>query len=293
MKPLQEFEYPPEDEFWEYVKLILNYKPSRGRNKLAQTDEMQEVHLRATGEKIPDRVLSGKLLSPDGEVSALGQELIRYFCRRAQQVSSLLDDLREEEEGLEEMESLGLIAKKHKPQSPGQSESPRIVQQTIEAISQRVAAESGMEVNTDPGGRCVMFVNDHLLVTPRRMDGALPGLFNPVALWEIKEYWGRAGGSKMSDVVYESELVGWALYRFNKALPSAAQVHHYVIIDGKGRWKGDSRGGRQSDLGRLVDLLNQGLISELLYGKNILPEWTRILHEEAERYQAREAKNSG
>ena len=43
----------------------------------------------------------------------------------------------------------------------------------------------------------------------RRVDGACPGVVNPIAIWEIKEYWGKTkGGSKMSDAVYECHLVG-------------------------------------------------------------------------------------
>ena len=113
--------------------------------------------------------------------------------------------------------------------------------------------------------------DDYVWVSPRRLDGALPGLFNPVAIWEIKEYWGvTGGGSKMSDAIYECQLVGQELRAF-EAL-HGVELAHYVVLDGKAQWA-----SRRSDLRRAVDLLCMGLVDELVVGREALTDWPRII----------------
>ena len=94
---------------------------------------------------------------------------------------------------------------------------------------------------------------------------------NPRVVWEIKEYWGKtSGGSKMSDAVYECNLVGRELREYEER--SGVQVEHVVFVDGREQWH-----ARKSDLARFVDLLNQGLIDTLIIGKDVETDWERSL----------------
>lgn len=112
---------------------------------------------------------------------------------------------------------------------------------------------------------------NQLHVTARNLDGAIPGLTNPRVVWEIKEYWGKtSGGSKMSDAVYECNLVGRELREYEER--SGVQVEHVVFVDGREQWH-----ARKSDLARFVDLLNQGLIDTLIIGKDVETDWERSL----------------
>jgi hypothetical protein len=75
----------------------------------------------------------------------------------------------------------------------------------------------GLRVDVAPTRHCVRLESNHLHVTARNMDGAIPSLESPEAIWKIKEYWGKTkGGSKMSDAVYEWALVGRELREFEE-----------------------------------------------------------------------------
>ena len=50
----------------------------------------------------------------------------------------------------------------------------------------------------------------------RRMDGAYPSVIDPVAVWEVKEYYGTTTfGSRVADAVYETMLDGYELRDFS------------------------------------------------------------------------------
>jgi hypothetical protein len=109
-------------------------------------------------------------------------------------------------------------------------------------------------------------------VTARNLDGAIPALTNPTVVWEIKEYWGKTkGGSKMSDALYECNLVGLELREFEEY--AGLRVAHIVFLDGKEQWT-----VRRSDVVRFIDLHNQGLIDHLIVGREVENDWARILN---------------
>jgi hypothetical protein len=163
----------------------------------------------------------------------------------------------------------------------GYHKSSKVLVNTVDAVVLRECDNAGVEVNTDPQSRAAIMSDSHIWVSPRRLDGALPALLNPVALWEIKEYWGKTkGGSKMSDAIYELQLVGEELREFEDAV--GIHVNHYAILDGREQW-----GARQSDLRRAVDLLYSGLLDELIVGREVLSEWPDIVRECCEQARLR------
>jgi len=142
----------------------------------------------------------------------------------------------------------------------------------VSSIANKVCADKGVTIDDDPQKRCAWCQNNELHVTARNLDGAVPGLINPYAIWEIKEYWGKTkGGSKMSDAVYECQLVGHELLDYSAR--SGQNIHHIVFLDGKEQW-----GHRKSDLKRFLDLLNQGLIDHLIVGKEVELAWEPLLN---------------
>ncbi len=95
----------------------------------------------------------------------------------------------------------------------------------------------------------------------RRVDGAFPSTINPVALWEIKEYYHTTTfGSRVADGVYETLLDGMELAELSTN--EGMDVRHYLIVDSHFTWWECGR----SYLCRLVDMLHMGYVDEILFG---------------------------
>lgn len=99
----------------------------------------------------------------------------------------------------------------------------------------------------------------------RRVDGAYPSVKNPIALWEIKEYYYTTTfGSRIADGVYETQLDGWELYEANLNLDT--EVNHLLIVDAYDTWWNKGK----SYLCRLIDILHMGLVDEVIFGKEVI-----------------------
>lgn len=98
----------------------------------------------------------------------------------------------------------------------------------------------------------------------RRVDGALPGVVNPVAIWEVKEYYYTTTfGSRVADGVYETLLDGMELEEMR--LSTGREVEHVLILDAHYTWWECGR----SYLCRIIDMLNMGYVSEVLFGREV------------------------
>jgi hypothetical protein len=75
----------------------------------------------------------------------------------------------------------------------------------------------------------------------------------------------------MSDAVYECALVGLELRQFEDRV-GAPSVLHVVFLDGKDQWS-----SCKSDLKRFIDLFHQGLIDDLIVGREVETEWPSLL----------------
>jgi hypothetical protein len=107
----------------------------------------------------------------------------------------------------------------------------------------------------------------------RRVDGAFPGPVDPVAVWEIKEYYYTTTfGSRVADGVYESLLDGLELEELRD---KGVDVKHYLMIDDSFTWWDCGR----SYLCRIIDMLHMGHVDEVLFGAEIVQELPRIVKE--------------
>lgn len=155
-----------------------------------------------------------------------------------------------------------------KNQSHHQSSKALIA--AVSGIAEEICRSAETTVNLDPQRRAVWLLGSALHASARNLDGAMPSLENPSAIWEIKEYWGKTkGGSKMSDAVYECLLVGLELRTFEAK--SGLLVAHIVFVDGKDQWA-----HRKSDLVRFIDLHQQGLIDHLIVGREVETVWPQL-----------------
>ncbi|MEM9887994.1 MAG: hypothetical protein AAF849_19015 [Bacteroidota bacterium] len=99
----------------------------------------------------------------------------------------------------------------------------------------------------------------------RRVDGAFPSVINPIAIWEIKEYYYTTTfGSRVADGVYETQLDGWELWETKQSL--GKNVLHYLIIDDYNTWWNMGK----SYLCRLIDIMHIGLVTEVLFGREVI-----------------------
>lgn len=108
----------------------------------------------------------------------------------------------------------------------------------------------------------------------RRFDGAFPSIRNPLMVWEIKEYYyATTFGSRVADGVYETQLDG---YEFNEIYNrTGTKVYHVLFIDAYGTWwkKG------KSYLCRIIDILNSGIVDEVIVGREIFTRWPELIKE--------------
>jgi len=112
----------------------------------------------------------------------------------------------------------------------------------------------------------------------RRIDGAFPAPVNPIAVWEIKEYYYTTTfGSRVADGVYESLLDGMEIedLKVNEGI----DVKHYLMVDAYYTWWECGR----SYLCHIVDMLHMGYIDEVLFGREVIKrvpelakEWTKL-----------------
>ncbi len=113
----------------------------------------------------------------------------------------------------------------------------------------------------------------------RRVDGAFPSAVNPVALWEIKEYYYTTTfGSRIADGVYETLLDGMELEELREH--TRIDVKHYLIVDAYGTWWVQGK----SYLCRMIDIAHMGYVDEVIFGREVVDripalakEWIDLL----------------
>jgi len=138
----------------------------------------------------------------------------------------------------------------------------------IEANSQ------GHDCNFDPRV-LTKFIRDQapLRTLARRLDGAFPTAINPVAVWEIKEYYHTTTfGSRVADAVYETILDGMELREMSDN--QNISVLHYMMIDSHYTWWECGR----SYLCRIVDALHMGYLDEALFGYEVIERLPAIVN---------------
>ncbi len=126
----------------------------------------------------------------------------------------------------------------------------------------------------------------------RRVDGAFPSVINPVAIWEVKEYYYTTTfGSRVADGVYESLLDGLELEDLREE--ENIDIRHYPFIDAKFTWWVKGR----SYLCRIIDMLHMGYVDEVIVGREVItrlpelvPTWVELAKKSK---QTKELKKTG
>jgi hypothetical protein len=268
--------------FWANVRSIsqhLGYT-LRGRNqiKIPTIEEMISSML-ALG-------LSSDHIHLDEKPTEMGILLLAYFKHRADVlndfVSKKLMDVNAARETFEN------LVKHHNPSCPipmnkqkGEKKAPAYFTGIINILIE--ANKNGFPCNYDPRELTSITINGSPLRTlARRVDGAFPSTTNPIAIWEIKEYYYTTTfGSRVADGVYETLLDGLELEEIREH--ENIDVKHYLMIDDYNTWWNMGR----SYLCRIIDMLHMGYVDEALFGFEVverLPEivkdWVKIKEEQ-------------
>lgn len=141
----------------------------------------------------------------------------------------------------------------------------------------------GLPCNYDPRELTAVTLNGAPLRTlARRVDGAFPAIVNPIAVWEIKEYYYTTTfGSRVADGVYETLLDGMELEELREH--EGIDVKHYLMVDDYNTWWNMGR----SYLCRIVDMLHMGYVDEVLFGSEVIERLPQIVREWVSIYNAR------
>ena len=272
MKPDARFLRLPKT-FWANVRTIsqeVGYTVrGRGVIKIPTIDEM----LVALG-KI---CLEGRhIVGVTGKPKRLGRNLQDYFAYRAdilntyveprlmdaQRAKSLFRKLKSELQP-----TCPLPMNKQKGEKRADAYLTGIVNMLVERSAE------GFSCDYDPRVLTTITKNNAPLRTlARRIDGAFPSTINPIAVWEIKEYYYTTTfGSRIADGVYETLLDGIELEELREH--ENIDVKHYLMTDAHYTWWDCGK----SYLCRFVDMLHMGYVDEILFGHEVVERLPTIV----------------
>lgn len=279
MKASNKFLNQPKD-FWATVRTLsqeLGYTNKRDKTILVPT--MGSV--RAAFSKLS--LSMDRIENKNGLLTNFGESLFDYFEYRADVLDNfvkhqLMNRYEAEELFLEVKANIEykcpLPLNKQKGDKKNYAFLTGMVNMLIESNI------DGLPCNYDPRSLTTITHNAMPLRTlARRVDGAFPAVINPVAIWEIKEYYYTTTfGSRVADGVYESLLDGMEIEELEAA--GHARIQHVLIVDDYFTWWSCGR----SYLCRIIDMLHMGYLDEVIFGKEVvvrLPvlvdEWKKML----------------
>jgi hypothetical protein len=278
MKPDQRF-LRQSKHFWANVRSIseqLGYTNANGQIGIPQISQM-----RASLQKLS--LNPNHVAAENGRPTNLGKSLLAYFTFRAHTLNTFVEprlmDLERARKVYTEFHAkLSPLYPIPMNKQTGEKKAPAYFTGLVNMLIE--ANIGGLSCNYNPGKlTTVTRDNAPLRTLARRVDGAFPGTVNPVAVWEIKEYYYTTTfGSRVADGVYESLLDGMELVELREH--AGIDVKHYLMVDSHFTWWVKGR----SYLCRIIDMLHMGYLDEALFGYEVterLPslarEWVRIL----------------
>lgn len=260
--------------FWANVRTIsqaLGYTDRRSR----QIREHSQEEIVNAYESLE---LSSKHLfdAVSSEPTVMGETLLKYFECRARLLAIAAKNLMDAPEAMQEFMKLEFDLSPTHPfamnKQKGDKAGPALFTGIINML---LESKLGSRCDFDPR-QLTTVTRDGLPVRTlaRRVDGAFPSIVNPVAIWEIKEYYHTTTfGSRIADGVYETMLDGMELRDLRES--EGIKVHHYLMVDSRRTWWEMGR----SYLCRIVDMLHMGLVDEVLFGREVISRLPQLIDE--------------
>ncbi len=264
MRPNPEFVKLPKS-FWAAVKTVsqeCGYTVrGKGTVKIPTADEIRAAFV-SLG-------LSEVALNTKVNGKPLLEMLGAYFKFRADTLNNDVEPLLMD--AAEAKKQFDALYKKLKPKCPlplnkqsGKMKAPAYLTGMVNMLIE--ANSKGLPVDYDPRKLTTVTQNGVPLRTlSRRVDGAFPAPINPIAIWEIKEYYYTTTfGSRVADGVYETLLDGMEIEELDTS--ENVQVLHYLFLDARYTWWDCGK----SYLCRIVDMVQMGFVDEVLVGKEVI-----------------------
>lgn len=282
MKPNNEFTNLPKS-FWASIRLIsqeVGYtNKATGQIKTPTFDEIRSKLANLDIDFL-------RLQSQKTDAGRFGKVLQDYFVYRADVINTFV-----EPHLMNVTEARKLFNKYYKILKPacpipmnkqkGEMKTPAYLTGLVNMLIE--ANSNGLPCDYDPH-QLATVTKDNLPVRTmaRRVDGAFPGSINPIAVWEIKEYYYTTTfGSRVADGIYETLLDGLELEELREH--EDVEVKHYLIVDAHDTWWKQGK----SYLCRIVDMLHMGYIDEVLFGREVIERLPDLVNEWVEIYQSR------
>lgn len=226
------------------------------------------------------------IIGPDDAINDFGQLLFAYFEHRAHVLNSFVEPrLMDVDKAREVFDTLRaeihptITFSKNKQKGEKQNYAffTGIINMLVEANAE------GLPWNSDPRKLTTFTRYDAPLRTlARRVDGAFTSTVNPIAIWEIKEYYYTTTfGSRVADGVYETLLDGMEIEELHEH--EQVDVLHYLMLDSHNTWWNDGR----SYLCRLIDMLHMGYVDEVLFGYEVVERLPSLVKEWVELVKSR------
>jgi hypothetical protein len=274
MKPNEQFLKLPK-KFWANVRLIsqeVGYTQRGTKQIKVPSDQEIRLKLQKIGINY-DNVLAEKT-----GIEKIGELLQSYFEYRAFILNGFVESkLMNAQKAKQTFESLcnefnptcPIPMNKQKGEKKVSAYLTGIANILIEANSQ------GLPCDYDPHHLTTITKNDLPVRTlARRVDGAFPRSVNPIAVWEIKEYYYTTTfGSRVADGIYESLLDGLELEELREH--EGIDVKHYLMVDAYDTWWHQGK----SYLCRIIDMLHMGYMDEVLFGYEVVERLPAIVQE--------------
>lgn len=264
--------------FWANVRSI----SQKVGYTLRGTKQIKVPTIKEMVSAMEDLELSSDHIFREGETTKFGNTLHAYYKHRADVLNNFVESkLMDVEKARKTFEKLKA---KHKPKCPLPMNKQKkekkahayftcIINILIEANAE------GFPCDYDPRELTAITLNNAPLRTlARRVDGSFKSTINPIAIWEIKEYYYTTTfGSRVADGVYETLLDGLELEELKEH--ENIDVKHYLMIDDYNTWWNMGK----SYLCRIIDMLHMGYVDEVLFGyevverlPDLVKEWVEI-----------------
>jgi hypothetical protein len=276
MRPDPRFLNLPKD-FWANVRLIsqeVGYTVTVKGRKEIKIPSLDEIRKAFAAISLDARHLADER----GSVTPQGSLLLAYFEHRAialrKRVEPLLMTAEEAKEVFERLRG-ELHSERSIPlnKQSGEKKAPAFFTGIINMLIE--AHAKGTSCDYDPRVLTTITREGRPIRTlARRIDGAFPCAVDPVAVWEIKEYYYTTTfGSRVADGVYESLLDGMELEELRAS--EGINVKHYLLIDAHYTWWDCGR----SYLCRILDMLHMGYVDEVLFGREVVKRLPSLVRE--------------
>lgn len=221
---------------------------------------------------------TGHLLGVRGTRTPLGEDLVAYFDYRARVLNTFIEPrLMNAEQAAAEFDRVQKATKSTRAvtmnKQRGDKRRPAYLTEIVRMLIEATIGD--LPCDYDPRQLTTFtHMGTPLRTLARRVDGAFPSTKNPIAVWEIKEYYHTTTfGSRVADGVYETLLDGMELEELRHS--ERVDCKHYLMVDAHYTWWKCGR----SYLCRIIDMLHMGYVDEVLFGTEVLEEIPRLARE--------------